>query len=83
MLKALYTHDCDACVLIGRLGEEDVYYCSGEGSVVSRSSPDGPDYASFPVSIARHVAKMDLGWGLRVNLADAFLAGREEGRAGR
>ncbi len=76
MLKALHTHDCDVCALVGHLPQKDVYYCSAEGSVVVRKSDEEADYVSFPMSVARLVAEKSPDWALPVALCDAFLAGR-------
>lgn len=78
MLKALHTHDCYDCVLIGQKDDEDVYYCTGEGSVLIRSGSEGPEYASFPMSVARVVAQGAgrESWGYAVALAEAFNIGR-------
>lgn len=41
-----HEHDCDRCVFLGQIAEQDLYFCPPEGSVILRDGPDG-DYASF------------------------------------
>ena len=48
-----YSHDCDCCRFVGFDGDADVYM-HGE-TVIRRFSSDGPDYASFPMGIAKQV----------------------------
>lgn len=76
MLKAQHTHDCDSCHLIGKQYHEDVYYCPSEGSIVRRFGSDGPDYSSFPMSIARVAGQDHPEWAVPVALAEAYLVGR-------
>ncbi len=55
-----HEHDCD-CAFVGRMDrvghpdENDVYYC--EGTLIIRKGSEGPDYASFPVEVARMAAE--------------------------
>ncbi len=63
-----YKHDCKKCHFLGRFSYQapradgstipmnvDLYYCEGMlgGTLISRESSDGPDYASTFVSIVR------------------------------
>jgi len=43
-----FTHDCDHCTFLGRLGGQDAYVCSeGTETLILRHSDDDPDYRSF------------------------------------
>ena len=44
--KPRYEHDCNTCVFLGQWKEYDLYYCSGEPTVVARWSDEGGDYNS-------------------------------------
>lgn len=41
-----YVHDCDSCIYLGQYKKYDLYYCSGEYTIVCRYSDEGPDYTS-------------------------------------
>lgn len=54
---ARFAHDCAACRLIASVEPTDgrcfdLYVCDGEGSLVVRTSSDGPDYASMAMAHA-------------------------------
>jgi hypothetical protein len=76
MLRARHTHDCSSCRLIGRSGEEDVWYCEDQSSLVLRFGSEGPDYSSLPMWTARAAMAEVPGWALAVALAEAYLVGR-------
>jgi hypothetical protein len=54
-----YTHDCKACVFLGRNDNFDTYWCPAEafsketmgGSVVARYGNEGAEYASGPLKM--------------------------------
>ena len=81
-LVARYKHDCRQCNLIGQLLHEDVYYCTNEGSLILRDGDAGGEYASFPVEVARLVAKgqqdMSYPWLVAVALFDHAQATDEQ-----
>jgi hypothetical protein len=43
-----HTHDCSACIFLGRLGNDDLYLHQSEveNTVIARSGSDGPAYSS-------------------------------------
>ena len=49
-----HTHDCAACVFVGRTGRYDLYACPDKRGTtyVARYGPDGPDYLSAPEPIS-------------------------------
>jgi len=53
-----YTHDCPACLFMGRHGQYDTYFCpksqgdGDSGSVIARYGNEGHEYASSPTSCA-------------------------------
>ena len=52
--KPRYEHDCLKCAYQGRINEYDIYTCSNsidDCSVIARSSSEGPDYWSSPLSL--------------------------------
>lgn len=53
--KPRFSHDCDRCNFLGRIGQFDVYCCPQHGNptVVARSSSLGPDYASWPLHLLK------------------------------
>lgn len=79
MIKApnqRYEHDCSCCEFLGQAADADVYYCPEQKSVILRSGDEGPEYASFPLFIARRAARQDASvtsaqWALAVALVDA------------
>jgi hypothetical protein len=60
-----HTHDCTACVFLGRMTtvlsrELDLYFCpagtsSMGGSLVARFGNDGPDYTSIAMDIYNRI----------------------------
>lgn len=54
--KPRFTHDCDSCVFVATIGENDWYVCPPlkdglGGSVVARYGSDGPQYWSRPLDL--------------------------------
>jgi hypothetical protein len=53
-----YSHDCDACIFLGREDDFDVYLCPDHvggklrGTLLARWSSNGPDYWSMPREVA-------------------------------
>lgn len=68
-MKPFHTHDCDECILLGKLETEerkyDLYLCeadpvmsSGHDTLIARYSSDGPDYISCSVSMCNPTPPM-------------------------
>jgi hypothetical protein len=52
--KPRYQHDCLGCKYCGQINEYDIYVCSNSDhdvSVIARSSDEGSDYWSSPLSL--------------------------------
>jgi len=77
----MFTHDCNECTFLGSISAEetthgtplDVYVHADEcdPTIILRYSNDGPDYYSFPLSVARHVAghfEKANKWGIAIKL---------------
>jgi len=50
-----FTHDCDRCTFIGRVGDRDIYTCDQGGAVntvVARWGDEGQEYESGAVVLA-------------------------------
>ena len=49
--KPKYTHDCDACIFLGRYKKLDLYACKGGSlgsfTLLGRYGDDGPEYSSY------------------------------------
>jgi hypothetical protein len=55
-MVAIWKHDCDACQLIGRFMDHDLYYCDVSGCLVARHGVDG-EYMSAQVDVCTRYAK--------------------------
>lgn len=54
LAKPRYQHDCLKCVYRGQINQYDIYTCSNsidDCSVIARSSDEGSDYWSSPISM--------------------------------
>lgn len=70
-MQPLWTHDCKQCRFLGRVLLADAYIC--KSSVILRDGDDGPDYRSWPISIAREVASHDREYSFALKLAEPYL----------
>ena len=80
-LKPKFEHDCGVCILVATSNKEDVWFCPATDdkefySVLSRTSSDGPDYATFPLVGFMYTDQLRKAptWALLV--AQALLSGR-------
>ena len=79
--KPRFIHDCDNCLFLGQYDQFDCWYCpeskssiSG-GSVIMRSSDDGPDYCSYDLSTAHRIALSPISSSIRhTSTFEALLA---------
>lgn len=52
-----FAHDCEECVFLGQVAEDDVWYHAEErDTLIMRESDDPADYTAFPASVARLAA---------------------------
>lgn len=77
-----HTHDCECCTFLGyadfpghvEYAQGDVYlHGSSEGTLIVRHGSEGPEYISFPLSVARQVPGR--AWELAVALVDNWRQG--------
>jgi len=75
-----HTHDCTACVFLGRMAQGvssyDLYFCpagqsSMGGTLLARFGSDGPQYHSMPIDIYHNV---ELPTSLYVQIYEAAKA---------
>lgn len=78
-----HTHDCDCCLFLGyadlpghvEYAQGDVYLHGDldNGTLIVRHGSDGPEYISFPLSVARQIPARV--WELAVALVDSWQQG--------
>lgn len=57
-----HEHDCDACIFMGHFEDNDLWFCPGDKSLISRYGPDG-DYRSLTIEVYLKVKEAGMSSG--------------------
>lgn len=70
-VRPAHTHDCESCRFLGRLNNEDLYFCPNDGSYLVRFGSNDADNGSLgdltPEGTAYNLARIIRARGIKPN----------------